>query len=177
MNRSDTEAKSGSHWSVASTEHTRLSGSWLIGARWAWTVAALLLAGNFVFSIPPYYAALRTVCTVSIAVVDQCATWQLVPDNMSALARLHISLDAYAAYTVLINVVASLLFWAVGILIFWRKSREWLGLDAGHVRPRNEQPGLDGRADRGDGGGEDVSGWPAPEPYRRICAASAGGPG
>jgi hypothetical protein len=133
MNRSDTEAKSASHWAVASPEHTRFSGSWLIVARLAWTVAALLLAGNFVFSIPPYYAALRTVCTVSIAVVDQCATWQLVPDNMSTLAHLHISLDAYAAYTVSINVVAALLFWAVGMLIFWRKSREWLGLSVSLV--------------------------------------------
>ncbi len=111
----------------------RLHGAWLIVARWAWTVAALLLAGNFVFSIPPYYAALRTVCRVSTAAVDQCATWQLAPDNMPTLARLHISLDAYAAYTVSIDVVASLLFWAVGILIFWRKSREWLGLSVSLV--------------------------------------------
>ncbi|SRR6266699_1311985 len=133
MNRSDTETKSASHWAVASTEHTRSSGAFLIVARWAWTVAALLLAGNFVFSIPPYYAALRTACTVSLAVVDQCATWQLVPDNMSTLARLHISLDAYAAYTVSITVVTSLLFWAVGIFIFWRKSREWLGLSVSLV--------------------------------------------
>jgi hypothetical protein len=133
MNRSDTEGKSASHWAVGSTEYTRFSRAFLIIARWAWTVAALLLAGNFVFSIPPYYAALRTVCTVSIAVVDQCATWQLVPDNMSTLARLHISLDAYAAYTVSITVVASLLFWAVGMLIFWRKSREWLGLSVSLV--------------------------------------------
>jgi hypothetical protein len=96
-------------------------------------VAALLLAGNFVFSIPPYYAALRTVCRVSTAVANQCATWQLVPDNMPVLARLHISLDAYAAYTASINVMASLLFWVVGMLIFWRKSREWLGLSVSLV--------------------------------------------
>jgi len=107
----------------------RLHGAWLNVARWAWMVAALLLAGNFVFSILPYYTALPTVCRV----VTQCATWQLAPDNLPALARLHISLDAYAAYTVSINVVASLLFWAVGILIFWRKSREWLGLSVSLV--------------------------------------------
>jgi len=110
-----------------------LHGAWLIVARWAWIVAALLLAGNFVFSIPPYYAALRTVCRVSTAVVNQCATWQLAPDNMPALARLHISLDAYAAYTISINVLVSLLFWMVGIVIFWRKSGEWLGLSVSLV--------------------------------------------
>jgi hypothetical protein len=50
-----------------------------------------------------------------------------------------------------------------------------LGADAGHVWTRNEQPGLDGCADRGNGGGEDVPRRPAPEPYHRICAATAGG--
>ena len=46
--------------------------------------------------------------------------------------------------------------------------------DAGHVWPGNEQPGLDGRPHRGDGGGEDVSRGPAPESYHRDIAAGAG---
>lgn len=125
-----------SQTSVTSSSSTREPGKlWLVLARWAWIGAALLLVGNFVFSIPPYYAALRTVCTVSdpVSVTNQCATWQLTPDNLVALARLHISLDAYAAYTTSIDVIASLLFWVVGLFIFWRKSREWLGLSVSLV--------------------------------------------
>lgn len=123
-----------SQTSVAAPAAAREPGGiWLILARWAWVGVALLLVGNFVFSIPPYYAALRTVCTVSGSVTAQCATWQLTPDNLLALTRLHISLDAYAAYTTSINVITSLLFWVVGLFTFWRKAREWLGLSVSLV--------------------------------------------
>jgi hypothetical protein len=98
--------------------------NWLAFARWAWMVVALLLVGNFVASIPAYYTTLRIVCTLPAA---QCG-WQPTPANMVALARLHIPVEAYAAYFISLDVVASLLFWIVGILIFWRKSNEWIGL-------------------------------------------------
>src|SRR5450755_4692115 len=94
-------------------------------ARWAWLGVALLLVGNFVASIPVYYRTLRTVCTIS---VNPCQFWQPTPDNMLALSRLHIPVDIYAAYFLSLDVAASLLFWTVGMLIFWRKSREWMGL-------------------------------------------------
>jgi hypothetical protein len=88
-------------------------------------VVALLLAGNFVASIPAYYTTLHTVCSLPPA---QCTSWQPLPANMVALARLHIPVEAYAAYFVSLDAAASLLFWVVGLLIFWRKSREWMGL-------------------------------------------------
>jgi signal transduction histidine kinase len=94
-------------------------------ARWAWMGVALLLVGNFVASIPVYYRTLRTVCTLS---VNPCHSWQPTPDNMLALSRLHIPVDVYAAYFISLDVAASLLYWTVGILIFWRKSNEWMGL-------------------------------------------------
>jgi len=98
--------------------------NWLGIARWAWIVVALLLAGNFVASIPAYYTILRAVCTLPAA---QCG-WQPTPANMVALARLHLPVAAYAAFFVSLDVAASLLFWIVGLLIFWRKSQEWMGL-------------------------------------------------
>lgn len=119
--------------SVTGEHEKRAWINWLVVARWAWIVAALLLVANFVASIPPYYQALRTVCTLSPSFLDECMTWQLTPNNMPALTHLHISLDAYAMYTLLVNVVASLFFWAFGLLIFWRKSREWLGLSVSLV--------------------------------------------
>src|SRR5450759_588095 len=94
-------------------------------ARWAWMVVALLLVGNFVASIPVYYRTLRTVCNMS---VSPCGSWQLTPDNMLALTRLHIPVEVYAAYFLSLDVAASLLFWIMGMLIFWRKSKEWMGL-------------------------------------------------
>ena len=94
-------------------------------------MVALLLAANFVASIPAYYMNLRTVCTVP---VSQCrSSWQPTPGNIMALQRLHLPVAAYAAYFVSLDVAASLLFWIVGILIFWRKSHEWMGVSVSLV--------------------------------------------
>jgi hypothetical protein len=98
----------------------------LLLARAGWIVLALLLLANFVASVPAYYKILRTVCISSVQV--QCAFWQPTPGNLEALHRLHLSVETYAAYFVTLDVAVSLLFWVVGILIFWRKSNEWMGL-------------------------------------------------
>ena len=50
------------------------------------------------------------------------------PENAVALHRLGLSVEAYAAYFISVDVSVSLAFWIVGALIFWRKSNEWLGL-------------------------------------------------
>jgi hypothetical protein len=101
------------------------SRRWLVLARGGWIVLALLLLANFVASIPAYYRILQTVCTTSSA---QCAFWQPTPGNVIALQRLHLPIAAYAAYFISLDVAVSLLFWIVGILIFWRKSHEWIGV-------------------------------------------------
>src|SRR5258708_26747916 len=98
----------------------------LLLARAGWIVLALLLLANFVASLPAYYKILRTVCISSVQV--QCTFWQLTPGNVEALHRLHLSVETYAAYFVTLDAAVSLLFWVVGILIFWRKSSEWTGL-------------------------------------------------
>src|SRR5260370_20886375 len=47
---------------------------------------------------------------------------------MQALHRLGISLDTYAVYTLTVDVLASLVLLAVGAVICWHKSDEWIGL-------------------------------------------------
>lgn len=110
--------------SVSSHESVRQM-NWLAFARWVWIVVVLLLAGNFVASIPGYYTILHTVCKLP---ASSCSFWQPNPANMVALARLHIPVEAYAAYSISLDVAASLLFWSIGLLVFWRNSREWMGL-------------------------------------------------
>jgi hypothetical protein len=104
----------------------RLQGSWLAIARAVWIVLALLLLANFIASIPATYGQLRTICTNST--FGHCNIWQPTPANMQALHRLGLSLDTYALYTLTIDVLASLVFLAVGAVIFWRKSDQWMGL-------------------------------------------------
>ncbi len=103
-----------------------LQGRWLAIARAVWIVLVLLLLANFIASIPATYGQLRTTCTNST--FGHCNIWQATPANMQALHRLGLSLDTYAAYTLTIDVIASLVFLAVGAVIFWRKSDEWMGL-------------------------------------------------
>ncbi len=110
------------------TSSERISRRWLTLARGTWVVCALLLFANFVASIPAYYQVVRTACT--LANQGQCtdASGQLTPATVAALAHLHLSLTGYAAYFVTLDVAVSLLAWGLGLLIFWRKSDEWMGL-------------------------------------------------
>ena len=104
----------------------RISQPWLTLARGAWVVCALLLLANFVASISAYFQLLQTVCTLPDP--SNCATGQLTPDTALALTSLHLSQRNYAASFVILEVVLSLLPWGLGLLIFWRKSDEWMGL-------------------------------------------------
>jgi len=112
----------------------RVPRRWLNLARGAWIVCALLLLANFVSSIPAYYKIMQTVCTLPNHVPCTMpgqpinASGQLTPDKLQALAHLHLSVATYAAAVVTLDVVVSLLYWGVGLLIFWRKSNEGMGL-------------------------------------------------
>src|SRR5437764_5685414 len=119
-------------WS-ARTSTRRVPRRWLTLARGAWIVCALLLLANFVASIPAYYQLMLNVCTLPNHVPctnpsQATPSWQLTPENVQALAQLHLSVAAYAAFFVTLNVVVSLLCWGIGLLIFWRKSDEGMGL-------------------------------------------------
>ncbi len=119
---------------IVSSSPGRGPRRWLTLARGAWIVCALLLLANFVASIPAYYWIMRTVCTlpnqVPCTMPGQPGTTsgQLTSDNVAALAHLHLSLASYAASVVTVDVVLSLLYWGVGLLLFWRKSDEGMGL-------------------------------------------------
>ncbi len=108
------------------TPDARLRGRWLAFARAVWLLLAAGFLANFIASIPAYYGILRTICTAPDPAI--CQYWQPTPGNVAALHRLGLSVDAYAAYFITVDVAVSLVFWIVGALIFWRKSGEWMGL-------------------------------------------------
>ena len=106
---------------------------WQRIAQGIWIVLTLVMLANFVASIPAYYRIMRIVCTlpnhVPCTLPGQTTTSnQPTPDIVQALTQLHLSVATYAAYYVMLEVVLSLLFWGVGLLIFWRKSDEVMGL-------------------------------------------------
>jgi signal transduction histidine kinase len=115
---------------VAGTPHalpsTALHGRWLLVARVAWVVAALLAMVIFVAGLPAYYEQLRTFsgpigAFFSPEIEDPAAV-------RANLARLGLSAGVYAAYIVALEALLTFAFCVVGAVIFWRKSDDWMAL-------------------------------------------------
>jgi signal transduction histidine kinase len=100
--------------------------TWRQIARTLWLVGAVGSLMLFVLAVPAYNAQLRALCAAPTPA--DCPFVQLTAIEAQALRRLGLSLDAYATYTLVLHSVASLVFFAVGFLIFWRKSDDWYGL-------------------------------------------------
>jgi hypothetical protein len=103
----------------------RLQGVWLILARVAWVVLALLALSILVAGLPAYFTFLHTACR-SVAACNPNGA--LTPEDMRTLHRLGISLDTYIICMVILNAISSLVWTVVGWLIFWRKSNERMAL-------------------------------------------------
>jgi signal transduction histidine kinase len=109
---------------------TRVRGRRLLLMRLGWTLLTLYNLVVFFVSIPAYYAQLFVLCTDPR---QECATGQLRPGNVQALHHLGVSLGSYAAYTLAISIVASSIFLIVGLVLFWRKSDDWMAVFASTV--------------------------------------------
>jgi hypothetical protein len=103
----------------------RLSGRFLLLARTAWVLIALLALSILIAGLPVYFAFLHIACR---SVVACAVNGTLTPDDMRTLQRLGISLDAYVVSMTILNAVSSLVWTAVGWLIFWRKSEERMAI-------------------------------------------------
>src|SRR5260370_5592137 len=101
----------------------RLSGRGLMLARVVWITVALVALVIFVLSIPAYFGVLQTICTDTAA---YCATStnQLSAAEVHRLVSQHLSLATYATSVLALDLANSLVFMAVGGLIFWRRSDE-----------------------------------------------------
>jgi hypothetical protein len=103
----------------------RLRGRFLLLARAAWVLIALLALSILVAGLPVYFTFLHNACR---SVVACAVNGTLTPDDMRTLQRLGISLDTYVVSVTILNAVSSLVWTAVGWLIFWRKSNERMAL-------------------------------------------------
>jgi hypothetical protein len=89
-------------------------------------VLALLLLVIFVANLPAFFQYAKTICTLPDAV--NCPTEQLTPVYVQVLDTLHLSVALAQVFLAVLCVMVSVLFWLLGLLIFWRKSQEWVGL-------------------------------------------------
>jgi hypothetical protein len=95
-----------------------LRSPWLLAARAAWAVTAVLIVGLSAAAVPIAHARYQQVCTAGA----ECQVyWHLQPQDVVALQELGLSLGFYAAYMLTVNIISVLGFWAVGTLIFWKR--------------------------------------------------------
>src|SRR5918999_747501 len=112
----------------ASPPVTALRGGWFLLARVAWVAVAITALAIALFSVPSSFELYRTVCTAAPEVCTQRAVWQPTPEGVRALRNVGLSLDAYALLNVAIDKIGDLVWFAVGALIFLRRSNDRMAL-------------------------------------------------
>jgi hypothetical protein len=102
-----------------------LRGRWLLIARVAWVVVALLYVGVFISGIPSEFARLQTPCTdtVSCSLIPH-----LTVQKVQQLKEVGLSAEFFAAYFVSIEAAFTALSAAIGALIFWRRPDDRMAL-------------------------------------------------
>jgi hypothetical protein len=103
--------------------NTQLHGYKLILARTAWIVITTTALILWIADIPPSYAQNLTVCMLAT-----CPNQLPTKDMVLSLHSAGLSLQFYALYLTTLSVVFVLIFCFIGVVIAWRKSRDWMAL-------------------------------------------------
>jgi hypothetical protein len=114
------------HPAASSTTPGRWQWNWYRVAQMAWVVLALVLLANLVVSLPSYFQYVGTVCTLHD--LSNCQTDQLAPVYVQIFHQLHLPIALVAGFFAVLTFAVSVLYWVIALLIFWRKSGEWIGL-------------------------------------------------
>jgi hypothetical protein len=113
----------------ASPPPTTLHGHWLLFARVAWVVVAITALAIVVFSVPSSFEHYSSVCTAASEVCSSERTVdQPTPEGVRALRDAGLSVRTYALLNVIVDKVFQLVWFVVGVLIFWRRSDDRMAL-------------------------------------------------
>ncbi len=113
---------------MSATPPATLQRRWLLLARTLWVVVAITALAIGLFSIPSSFEQYRTVCTAASEVCTDRAVWQPTPEGVRALRDVGLSLDSYALLNVAIDKIGDLVWFAVGALVFLRRSDDRMAL-------------------------------------------------
>jgi hypothetical protein len=108
--------------SIPMTTDTPVPPRLLPWVRAAWVAFALLLVGIFLVGFGPRYGELLQVCPA-----EPCIVLTLNPEEVSLLTQMGLSLEQYAALQMGLEFSLLVIFSALALLIFWRKSNTWIG--------------------------------------------------
>ena len=130
MDQSDTEGESASGAVVTNTANTRLTDPWLTITRVVWLVLVIPSLGLFLVSLIVSYQQMLQVC---IDPVTCNLTEALTAKELQALTSSGFSVSEYATLVTIFFAITAAVWYAVGFLIFWRRSDDWLALLAAFV--------------------------------------------
>jgi hypothetical protein len=114
--------------SKVSPPPTTLHGRWLFLARTAWVMLAITALAIVVFSVPSSFEHYSSVCTAASEICSEQAVDQPTPEGVRALQDAGLSVRTYALLNVVLDKVFQLVWFAVGALIFWRRSDDWMAV-------------------------------------------------
>lgn len=109
--------------SVAAGAGTCPRPPWLWLGRVTWIATAIASLGLFAASVPVYFMVLQQMCTG-----PSCLAGQLTARQAHTLAALGMSRPAYAAYVVALDVISTVGWCAVAMVLFWRRSDDRMAL-------------------------------------------------
>ena len=112
----------------ASPPATTLRGRWPLLARLMWVAVAITALAIVLVSVPSSFEHYRSVCTAASEVCSEQAAGQPTPEGVLALREVGLSVRSYALLNVVIDKVFQLVWFAVGALIFWRRSDDRMAL-------------------------------------------------
>ena len=115
----------------ASPPATTLRGRWLLLARMAWVAVAITALAVVLFSVPSSIEHYRSVCTAPTEVCSERALdqpTQPTQEGVRALREVGLSVHSYAVSNVVIDKIFQLVWFAVGALIYLRRSDDRMAI-------------------------------------------------
>jgi hypothetical protein len=107
---------------------TGLHVPWLSLARVAWVAVVVAALAIVIVSVPSSFEHYRSVCTSASGVCFERAPAQPTPEGVRTLRDIGLSVSSYALVNVVIDKVFQLVWFAIGALIFWRRSDDYMAL-------------------------------------------------
>src|SRR5215210_5606850 len=105
-----------------------LRGRWLLLGRMVWVAVAITVLAIILFSIPSSFEHYSSVCSAASEVCSERAVGQPTPEGVQALREMGLSVRSYALFYVVVEKIFQLVWFAVGAIIFFRRSEDRMAL-------------------------------------------------
>jgi hypothetical protein len=100
-----------------------MRGRTLLVARVVWVLIVGLTLGLDIFALPTAYEQGQTVC---VREESECPPIQLLARDARALQADGFAIEPAGLYLVTVSMIATLVYVALGVVIFWRRSNDWM---------------------------------------------------